>query len=65
MTCVVSVCQMCVRFLCVPLMASQAAIHLVRCPGDAIVSEWNRKRGTSQKGGKHSATASPADFGEG
>lgn len=56
---------MCVCFFFVLLMTPQAAIHIVRCPGDAIVSEWNRKRGTSQGGEKHRATASPADFGEG
>lgn len=44
--------------------APQAAIHIVRCPGGAIVSEWNRKCGTeSSGGGKHTARASADRFG--
>ena len=43
----------------------QAAIHLLRSPTDAIVSEWNRHMGEkgSAAGSKHTATASPSQFG--
>ena len=41
----------------------QAIIHIMRCPGDAIVSEWNRKHGTSSGKSKHTALASPQTFG--
>ena len=41
----------------------KAAIHLVRCPADAIMSEWNRKTGVKDGGSKHTASAPPQVFG--
>ena len=44
----------------------QAAIHIVRSPDKAIVSEWNRHAGIQtvvSGGGSHTAVASPDQFG--
>ena len=44
----------------------QAAIHIVRSPDKAIVSEWNRHAGhqtQASEGGRHIAVASPEQFG--
>ena len=46
------------------LQCFQATIHLLRSPTDAIVSEWNRHTGEKgTTGSKHTAIASPSQFG--